>query len=429
MEDVRFEQPIVVEPRSRVTVRIAALVREPGLVEVALRSSQTSFAVDHFRCICRFTDSQPPATAIVPLPEAQRLALDPEPDLYGSLMFQSGRFRRVAGYQGLGSRFSRAEIAPAAQRSWFNQYLPETLVLGDSAGRDAAVHSIQACVPHAVLLPVAAERITTCKLDPGEKLFAHARERWHQGTAYCYDLELRSADGALRELWQGLTLRKIADNQPADWPDPLVAASLEWRVREMTDVTGLAAAFERGSGVERRTRSELAIHKALGAPQRVRWRSDGRPEVDSETSVSSAHMDGLTLAVAGPQLVACDLEPVRQRADQLWRDLLGLEGWNLAETIAGHTGEELQTSATRVWTALESLKKAARAPEGQMVLLPGSGQDHGCISLAMPGVRIFSTVVHFRGHPFPVAVSILTGSEKCLSTSTGTKSVLKKQMS
>src|SRR5262249_2485295 len=33
MEDVRFEQPIVVEPRSRVTVRIAALVREPGLVE------------------------------------------------------------------------------------------------------------------------------------------------------------------------------------------------------------------------------------------------------------------------------------------------------------------------------------------------------------------------------------------------------------
>jgi enediyne polyketide synthase len=428
MEDVRFERSVAVEPRSRVTVRIAALVREPGLVEVALRSSQTSFAIDNFRCICRFTDSQLQSACLTPLPEAHHLPIEPERDLYGSLMFQSGRFRRLAGYRSLGARFSMAEIAPAAPRNWFSQYLSETLVLGDPAARDAALHSIQACVPHAVLLPVAVERIMTGELNSGEKLFAQARERWQEGTAYCYDLELRSADGILRELWQGLTLRKVADAKIHAWPDPLVAASLEWRLREMAQVSGLVAAFERDSSSDRRSRSERAIQKAIGSRQRVRWRSDGRPEVDSKLSVSSAHMDGLTLGVAGPHLVTCDLEPVRQRPDHVWNDLLGLEGWNLAQFIASHTGEDLQTAATRVWTALESLKKAAKRQDGQMVLLPNAWQGQGCVALEMAGLKISSTLVRFRDNPLPVAVSILTGSEECVPTSTGTESALKKQI-
>src|SRR5262249_47107273 len=157
MEGVRFEQSVVVEPRSRITLQIAALAREPGLVEVALRSSQTSYAIDHFRCVCRFTDSQLPSTRLAPLPDSHRLPVEREQDLYGALMFQSGRFRRLAGYHGLGSQFSIAEIVPADSRNWFSRYLPQTLVLGDPAARDAAVHSIQACVPHALLLPVAVE--------------------------------------------------------------------------------------------------------------------------------------------------------------------------------------------------------------------------------------------------------------------------------
>jgi enediyne polyketide synthase len=413
LEQVRFEQPVVVEPRTRVTLRIAALVRETGLVEVVLRSSQTSFAMDHFRCVCRFTDSLVPGGDIPPLPEFPRLAVEPARDLYGVLLFQTGRFRRLAGYRWLTARSSWAEIAPAdrqarSSQNWFSQYLPGALMLGDPAARDAAVHSVQACVPHAVLLPVGVERLTAGRLNAEEKLLAHARERWQQGNTYCYDVELRSADGTMRELWEGLTLRKVADASAHAWPDPLVAASLEWRMREMTTSTELAAAFERDPATDRRSRSERAIQRALGSRQAVHWRSDGKPEVESAMSVSSAHMNGLTLAVAAPELVACDLEPICHRSDQVWRDLLGPERWALAELISRQTGEDLQTSATRVWTALESLKKAGSLLDGQLVLVPGPLEKQGCVSLAAAGLGISSTIVTFRDDPIPVAVSILT---------------------
>ncbi|HEX5435058.1 MAG TPA: polyketide synthase dehydratase domain-containing protein, partial [Candidatus Angelobacter sp.] len=428
IEDVRFEQPVTVEPRSRVTLRMAALVREPGLVEVALRSSQSSFALDHFRCVCRFSDGRPTSASIFPANDCVRLPIDPQRDLYGSLLFQSGRFRRLSSYQTLGAQGSLAEIAPGAASNWFSQYLPQQLLLGDAAARDAGIHSIQACVPHVVLLPTGVEKIVVAKLNPKEKLFAHARERWQQGADYCYDLELRNGNGELCESWQGLRLRKIADASVHAWPDPLVAASLEWCLRETMPLGHVKAAFERDSGSDRRSRSERSIQKALGSREPVRWRADGKPEVASGVSVSSAHMDGLTLAVAGPQSVACDLEPVRERGDQVWSDLLGREGWNLAQLIAQQTGEDLHTAATRVWTAMESLKKAAKAQD-HMVLLPGVGQHNGSISFAAAGMKIASTVFRFRDNPLPVAISILTRSHECTPTSTAIESALKRQIS
>src|SRR5262249_53538041 len=56
MTDVRFDRSVVVADGSRVTMRIAALVREPGQVEVVVRSSSTAFQVDHFRCVCSFSE-------------------------------------------------------------------------------------------------------------------------------------------------------------------------------------------------------------------------------------------------------------------------------------------------------------------------------------------------------------------------------------
>jgi enediyne polyketide synthase len=201
----------------------------------------------------------------------------------------------------------------------------------------------------------------------------------------------------------------------------LVAAYLEWRVEETMAGSGVAAAFDRERGLDRRSRSERAIQKALDSPQPVTWRADGKPEVPAPAvGVSAAHSNGLTLAVAGPRPVACDLEPVCARSDQMWRDLLGREHWSLAELIAGEAREDLQTAATRVWTALESLKKA-EAPEGApLVLLACSRETNGCVSLAAPGLRIATSIVHFRDDPTPFAVSVLARSDEWVTTNTGT---------
>jgi enediyne polyketide synthase len=437
LSSVRFERPLVVQPGTRVTVRVAALVRETGSVDVVVRSSQTLFQVDHFRCTCDFREPPPPSGDGNVLPVSQRLAVDPEKDLYGRLLFQAGRFRRLAGYRLLNARACCAEIAASengyssSQRghnpAWFSQYLPGALLLGDPGARDAALHAVQACVPHALLLPVGVKRLYAASLNAAEELLVFARRRWREGKTYCYDVELRSRDGVLRERWEELELRQVAEAATRAWPDPLVAAYLEWRVEETVAGCGVAAAFDRDRGHDRRLRSERAIQKALDSPQPVSWRADGKPEVQmSAVGVSAAHSNGLTLAVAGPSPVACDLEPVCARSDQVWRDLLGREHWSLAELIAVEAREDLQTAATRVWTALESLRKAEAPADGPLVLLACSQEKQGCVSLAAHGLRIATSIVHFRDDPTPFAVSVLARSNEWVTTNTGTASALKR---
>jgi len=430
VEHLRFEHPIVVESGERVTLTIAALERESGRIDVAIRSSQTSFQLDHFRCSCVFGDAPLRPDNLSSLPEPSRLPVDPQRELYGNLLFQGPRFRRLAGYRRLSARFSWADIAPGPEQAWFNPYLPGTLLLGDAAARDAALHSIQSCIPDAILLPLGAERISLARLSNAETLIAHASERWQEGNTYCYDLELRTPEGAVREYWHSLRLQKVQDTKTQDWPDPLVAAFLEWQVRRATPATCVFAAFERDGNMDRRRRSERAIKRALDAPCPVRWRADGKPEVDAPLAVSTAHSNGLTLAVAAPERVACDIEPICARSEEMWRDLLGPERWLLARLIANQAHEDLQTAATRVWTAMESLVKAEAPRNGPLVLLTSSSvETNGGVSLAAPGMTITTTVVHFRDDPTPFAVAVLARSEACSATSTDTESLLKRRIS
>ena len=53
-ENVEFPRPVAVSDEAALTIRLAALRRENGCIEVCLRSEETDFQVDHFRAICRF---------------------------------------------------------------------------------------------------------------------------------------------------------------------------------------------------------------------------------------------------------------------------------------------------------------------------------------------------------------------------------------
>jgi enediyne polyketide synthase len=52
LEDVRFDHPVVVPPVKSSKIRIVALMRGPIRVDVALRSEETGFQVDHFQAGC-----------------------------------------------------------------------------------------------------------------------------------------------------------------------------------------------------------------------------------------------------------------------------------------------------------------------------------------------------------------------------------------
>jgi enediyne polyketide synthase len=131
-EDVQFNRPVVVTESAPLKIRLAALVRGANQIEVVLRSEQTAFQVDHFRAICwvgkqasgigeqskHFADIQD---------DKPHVSLNPEQDLYGEILFHSGRFQRLHGYRKLRSTECLAEIAPATEVNWFSRYLPESL--------------------------------------------------------------------------------------------------------------------------------------------------------------------------------------------------------------------------------------------------------------------------------------------------------------
>ena len=447
-ENVSLDRPIVVPREGELTIRIAALVRGPGLVEVVVRSAETGFAADHFKALCRFrpdtlTELERVAKDAVPGFAAAPLPLEMGAEVYDELLFHTGRFRRVAGYRHLRAKECLAEIEPDTAAQWFGRYLPGDLALGDAGARDAGIHCIQACIPHRRLLPIGVERIelggAPCMKKMREamqagptKFLLHARERRQEGDTFTYDLELLSCDGCVLERWTGLRLRAVEDlKRTTPWPAGLLSPWLERKTEELIPGAAVSVAVEEtqvGRGVltppsdvlsdrgavrtpRPTTSSDSAMQHAADSPWPVRRRSDGRPEMAGR-NVSASHAGRLTLAVAGQGAVGCDIEPVAARTAAVWEDLLGADRFRLAGLISAEAHEDFDTAATRVWAAGECLKKAgamvgaslvldASKPDGWVVLSSG----HWSIATCVPPVREGDGAK-------PMAVAVLAAAER-----------------
>jgi enediyne polyketide synthase len=405
-EQVKFERPVVVSDGATTTIRVAALVRTPGCVEVVLRSSETGFQADHFRAVCRVTDVElEPAT--ITISNGASVIADPEHDLYGRVLFHSGRFRRLREYRALKATACAAEIMPDGTTAWFGRYLPSGLVLGDPGARDAAIHAVQACVPQITLLPIAVERITGSMNGLAGGLFVCAEERKHLANGFVYDVELTDTEGRVRERWERLELRAIngADfNGP--WPEGLLTPYVERCLLDLIPGANVSVAFESDRILDRRDRSTRAIERALGTGGIIR-RADGKPEACDGRNVSASHSGDLTMAVAAHSPLGCDLEVVMTRPSQIWRDMLGVERFKLAELISRETQETLDMAATRVWTSVESLKKAGAGMHAPLVFVNAS--PNGWVLLASGELKIASGVVQRDGEKEELAIALLTG--------------------
>jgi enediyne polyketide synthase len=395
-EDVVFQRPVAVQPGRSTTIRVAALAREPGTVEVVLRDASTGFAADHFRALCRFgqpVDDTPRLLTPFRAAAAGRVELDPAGDLYGGVLFHQGRFQRLQGYRSLRATECLAEISSDGSTVWFGRYLPDRLVLGDPGARDASIHAIQACIPHATLLPTAVRRVVSRGLAADAPLLLAARERSRNGNEFVYDFEVLTTDGQLRERWEGLTLRAVDRiAPPAAWTAALLAPYVERRLQDLLPGSGVRVTLDRGDGLP------------------LRHRPDGAPEATEENaaSVSRSHAGDLVLAVTGGGRIGCDLQTVAERSAEVWLGLLGPERSGLAELIARESGEPFADAATRVWAAAESLTKAG-APHGAPLVLESGGGDRWLL-LRSGDLRIGTLVAPVRELAGAAALAVLVES-------------------
>jgi len=399
-------------------------------VEVALRTDATGFQVDHFHATCRFGDASAAPVEGRPEESTALVPLDPARELYGGLLFHGGRFRRLEGYRQLRSTKCVAEVSEDGRLPWFGRYLPDALALGDPGARDAAIHAVQACIPHARVLPIGVERITVHPgAVPGRRI-VRALERGRSGETFVYDLEVRAPDGRPCERWEGLSLRVIEPVAPrSTWPAPLLGVWIERRARELLASGSLGVWLGRAAG-ERPSRSDRAIEQAVGEHAEVDRRADGKPELRGRAGVhvSAAHAGDLTLAVAHDVEVACDLELVAERSSQTWDNLLGAERRALAAQIAQRAGEDLDTAATRVWCALECMQKAGGSPVAPLTL--GSTTVDGWVVMDAGGWTAASCVAAVTSGTGPLVLAVLARSDAgCERTSTGMSSASRRRTS
>jgi enediyne polyketide synthase len=414
LENVEFLRPIVVPQDGTVTIRIAALNRGHG-VDVAIRSSDTGFQADHFRATLRHRGTRPfDADRPVAAVRTSRVPLDAAADLYGGIFFQGKRFQRVLGYRRLAATSCAVEISAGSGDEWFGSYFSRALVLGDPGARDAFMHGIQCCVPNATLLPAGVERIYPARPDElTGQVILHAAERNRDGDTYTYDLDVCAEDGRILERWEGLRLQAVRKTDGSGpWIPALLGPFLE---REAAELAGSAVRCavepDPPSGADgrdaRRRQTKIAVRRMLDRPVVITHRGDGKAQIaDEDIAVSASHGAGVTLAVAGSGRVGCDVEPIAERADQDWQGLLTPEQLALAELIQRERGEDHASAATRVWSAVECLRKAGRTLSGPITLAVGG--PAGWVLLQSGAAKIATFVTSVLDWPDAVVFTILT---------------------
>jgi enediyne polyketide synthase len=414
LENVEFLRPIVVPPDGTATIRIAALNRGDG-VDVAIRSSDTGFQSDHFRATLRHSGTRPfDADGPVPAAGTSRVPLDAAADLYGGVFFQGKRFQRVLGYRRLAATSCVVDISAGSGDEWFGSYFSRAMVLGDPGARDAFMHGIQCCVPNATLLPAGVERIYPAHPDElTGQVILHAAERNRDGDTYTYDLDVCTEDGRILERWEGLRLQAVRKTDGrGPWIPALLGPFLERQAAELTE-SDVRCAVEPDppSGADgrdaRRRQTKIAVGRMMGRPTLVTHRGDGKPQIaDEGIAISASHGAGVTLAVAGSDRVGCDVERIEERTPEDWRALLTAEQFALAELIQRERGEKPAAAATRVWSAVESLRKAGRTLSGPITL--AAGGQAGWLLLRSGAGKIATFVTSVLDQPDPVVFTILT---------------------
>jgi enediyne polyketide synthase len=318
----RIDNVELLQPVTLATMRVAALLTGDR-VDVAVRTSSTQYRLDHFRA--KVTVGPRPERPRIDLPEGN-VDLDPERDLYGPLLFHTGRFRGVKRYRVLTATHCVAEIAPH-EDSLFHRYLPAHLLLGDATIRDAAIHALQACVPQATVLPQGIATVELFAPVEGPTVVV-ARETSRHADGFVYDVDLAAPDGQLFERWRGLRLQIVARRERVDDLAPALWAPF----------------------LER----ELDVKVRVGesdAP--VLHRHDGKPLI-ADGHISRSHDSEVTLTVTHERPVGVD---VQQIEGQHWDSIIGPHDGGLTDVCARLSGDDRSHAAARIWSARESMKK------------------------------------------------------------------------
>ena len=357
IEDLHIGQALSCSIGQRFVLRTAALLGEDGVVRAELRSETTGFEVAHFsaRLLRRARAGlgrARPAEVDASWPAGELL--------YRGLCFHGPRFQRLRCVHSLNATHCVVQTLRNAPADWYGPLLPQAFAGGDAGVRDAALHALQLCVPHQLVLPVGAARVELGRLDAQGEYRIQAWQVSSAGGRFVFDIEIAGEDGELLERWHGLQLVQTTAGSAREQSAPSLAPALlpSLVARIASDVLGAA---EVCAGVGADTRR--ALEQALGHGLTLMRRANGAP-LTAAAQVSSSHGAGLTVALARPRgPLSIDLQAAPECSLDDWRLMLGaaLCGW--AEQIAKQAQLPMPQALLMTWTLAECLQKLGRAAQ------------------------------------------------------------------
>ncbi|MEH1785960.1 hypothetical protein [Nostoc sp.] len=99
----------------------------------------------------------------------------------------------------------------------------------------------------------------------------------------------------------------------------------------------------------------------------IKWLDSGKPILEGleseQVEVSLSHDDRFCLCVVGRGPQGCDIVPVSHRSQADWISLLSSDRQSLLNQLLATGYESLDIAGTRLWSAIEALRKAFDAKD------------------------------------------------------------------
>ncbi len=388
IKDIRLNHPITVEPDGQTEIRIRALVQEPDRaggptkVKAAITSEQMGFAKDCFEATFILKGDLSPDLYDGGIPE-NKLDFDPREDLYGHMLFQGPGFQRITSVISMTDEQCIFEASTQPPDPDFDPGY-EQFASGDPYFSDTLLQSGQIILPDLRALPV---KIDTWEIYPKPRGFGKYRVIGNilqrNKDTIVSDVTAVDQNGRIVERISGYTVKIIEHIQDAPTVDDLLSPdrwdedAINRRIEELCRELDAAVPVVRikhipllsGMAKDIRHSIEQTLFESAfqavsprpadaSSPVSVAWTGEGRPFLPGyeEIALSCSHDAKLLICSMGRAPQGCDVEPVIHREPQEWGLMLGHERQPLLERLK--EDESYDRAATRVWCAIEALRKA-----------------------------------------------------------------------
>jgi len=414
IRDIRLKRPMIIPKETGAKVQTYVLagptVKGVTSVKASMRSDSDGFASDHFEIECIFGSPSLQKSLLPTCPSIPKKKYQKDPEEFAPSPLFQGRFlRRISKIYAISETETLTEITVPVEAQYFSAGFEQKTQTPSPAVRDAMLQSAALGLPAGFLPDHFDEFRFFRPYKDGEKVVCWSKVVSRSDDEMKADITVFDKKGKVIEMvkrfvakapstkvnlvpernTESIPLKKFNDclketvgRKPVtfcmvahkDLAQKRFMAALPENERKklknghpaprheslIGNVVAGKLAASRHLELFNKTKlpfSDISIqHTKEGKPELAF--NGGQVSKTPPIGISLADGAGASFAIIGEGPVGIDTEKVEPRTTELWKGLLGDDGYDLAMRLMNETGESFDLSATRVWTLIEAGKKA-----------------------------------------------------------------------